>query len=83
MQQLTPFLDKATSPHLSGFRKIHSCQDVVLHFVEKYKEAIDLRILYNKYNQDLDLESFSVMINTWTGFTFGWSYCTLCVLNIM
>ncbi len=35
MQQLTPFIDKVASPYLSGFRKKHSYQDVLLNFVEK------------------------------------------------
>ncbi len=33
----------------------------------------------NNYKQDLDLESFSVIINTWNAFTCGCSYCILYV----
>ncbi len=53
VQQLTPFLDKVASPHLSGIRKNHSCQDVLLNFVEKCKEAIDLRKVYGIVMTDL------------------------------
>ncbi len=40
-------LDKVASPHLSGFRQDHSCQDVLLNFAEKFKEDIGLRKAYS------------------------------------
>ncbi len=37
----------------------------------KYSAAHIWNELDNKYKQDLDLESFNVMISTWNGFTCG------------
>ena len=35
------FFDSILSPYLSGFRKSHSCQGVLMHFVETCKSQLD------------------------------------------
>ena len=41
LEQLESFLQPMLSPYLSGFRAGHSCQSVLLRFVEKTKAALD------------------------------------------
>ena len=39
--QLTQYFDTICSPDLSGFRKKHGCQDVILNLVENTKSKVD------------------------------------------
>ena len=41
LDQLGQYFEPLLSPHLSGFRKAHSCQNVLVRFVEKTKMALD------------------------------------------
>ena len=41
--QLSEFFDDIFSPHMSGFRKAHGCQDVLLHFTNNAKLSLDDR----------------------------------------
>ncbi len=51
--QLKPFFENVYSPYLSGFRKNHNCQDVLLRFVEKCKWSIDNNYAYGAILTDL------------------------------
>ncbi len=41
VHQLMMFFNERFSPHLSGFGKNYSCQDVLLKFVDTCKVALD------------------------------------------
>ena len=41
--QLSEFFDDIFSPHMSGFRKAHGCQDVLLNFYNNAKLSLDDR----------------------------------------
>ncbi len=43
---ISVFFENVSSKHLSGFRKGHSCQSVLLNLVEKCKLAIDSSHVY-------------------------------------
>ena len=41
--QLSEFFDDIFTPHMSGFRKSHGCQDVLLHFTNNAKLSLNDR----------------------------------------
>ena len=41
LEQLNVHFDPILSPYMSGFRKGYSCENVLLHFVESAKSALD------------------------------------------
>ena len=41
--QLSEFFHNIFSPHMSGFRKAHGCQDVLLNFTDNAKLSLDNR----------------------------------------
>ena len=41
--QLSEFFDDIFSPHMSGFKKAHGRQDVLLHFANNAKLSLDDR----------------------------------------
>ena len=41
--QLSEFFHNIFSPHMSGFRKAHGCQDVLLNFTNNEKLSLDNR----------------------------------------
>lgn len=41
IDQLTQYFESHLSPHVSGFRKHHDCQSVLLRFVERIKSHLD------------------------------------------
>lgn len=53
IDQMSEFFDRIASPYMSGFRKSHNCQSVLLRFVEKCKTAIDNNMVYGAVLTDL------------------------------
>ena len=53
VQQLSLYFDDIFSPYISGFRKKHSCQDVLLHYTENCKKALDNKMVYGSLLTDL------------------------------
>ena len=53
VEQVTEYFSDIFSPYLSGFRKQHSCQSVLLHYVEKCKQALDSNKVYGALLTDL------------------------------
>ena len=53
IDQMSEFFDRVASPHLSGFRKPHNCQSVLLSIVEKCKTAMDNNKVYGAVLTDL------------------------------
>ena len=53
VEQLSLYFDDIFSPYISGFRKKHSCQDVLLHYTENCKKALDNKMVYGSLLTDL------------------------------
>ena len=53
LEQINLFFESVSSKYLSGFRKGHSCQSVLLNLVEKCKLAIDSNQVYGVLLTDL------------------------------
>jgi hypothetical protein len=41
IDQLSSYFEPIFSPHMSGFRKKYSCENVLLHFIENVKSGLD------------------------------------------
>ena len=52
VQQLSLYFDDIFSPYILGFRKKHSCQDVLLHYTENCKKALDNKMVYGSLLTD-------------------------------
>ena len=55
LDQLTEYFDTIFSPVLSGFRKKHSCQTVLLRYVENCKQSLDTNEVYGTLLTDLSM----------------------------
>ena len=55
LKQLTEYFDTIFSPVLSGFRKKHSCQTVLLRYVENCKQSLDTNEVYGTLLTDLSM----------------------------
>ena len=53
IDQLNKYFDSLLSPYLSGFRKSHNCQHVLLDFIKKCKSALDEGKMYGALLTDL------------------------------
>ena len=64
--QLSEFFDDIFSPHMSGFRKAHGCQDVLLHFTNNAKLSLDDRnvtlALLTDLSKAFDCLSYKLLI---------------------
>ncbi len=85
--ELRPFLETAYSPHLSGFRKNHSWQDVLLRFVEKCRWSIDNNYIYGAISTDMskvfDCLPHRVMVSKLNAYGLHERACLLiaCIVN--
>ena len=53
VEQLNTYFNDIFSPYLSGFRKHHSCQNVLLRYVERCKQFLDSNKFYGSFLTDL------------------------------
>lgn len=53
LNQLSTYFDTIFSPHLSGFRKGHGCQNVLMDLVENCKDASDQNMYTGAILMDL------------------------------
>ncbi len=53
IDQLSVFLETRFSPYLSGFRKKHNCENVLLRFIEQCKSSLDHNETYGAILTDL------------------------------
>ena len=53
VEQLNTYFNDIFSPYLSGFRKHHSCQNVLLRYVERCKQFLDSNKFYGSVLTDL------------------------------
>ena len=53
IDQLSTFFETRLSPYMSGFRKGHNCENVLLRFIEKCKSSLDESKVYGALLTDL------------------------------
>ena len=81
IDQMSEFLEPVLSPHLSGFRKEHSCQSVLLHMVDQCKTNMDNNGISGALLTDLskafDCLSYKLMIAKLYAYGFNSDACML------
>ena len=79
IEQMSVFLSPMLSSHLSGFRKGHSCQSVLLNFVEKCRSNLDNKGISGALLTDLskafDCLSYKLIVSKLHAYGFNESAC--------
>ena len=84
-EQLMPFLENILDPRMAAYRKMYSCQHVLLRLVEEWKQAlennkyvaamlIDLSKACNCLPNQLTIAKLKAYGMKEEGYTFIWSY---------
>ena len=81
IDQLQCFFEKIFSPSLSGYRKGHSCQGVLLNFVENCKKYVDNEYVYGLISADLskafDSLPYGLLLSKLSAYGLSENACTL------
>ena len=81
IDQMKVFLEPMLSPHLSGFRKGHSCQNVLLRLVENCKYNLDKGgisgVLLTDLSKAFDCLSYRLIISKLSAYGFDENACMM------